>query len=79
MRALSVAVKLVDRGRAWRHDKDLADSLTDRGVGPLGHAVLTVIGLQNASKLPDCGTLAWEKHVGPAGAGDAAGGAGGEG
>lgn len=79
MRALSVSVKPVDQGRAWRHDKDVADCLTDLGAGPIGHAVLTVIRLQNARKLPECGTLAWEKFIGPAGAGDAVGGPGGEG
>jgi len=44
--------------------------MTDQGVGLLSHAVLTGIGLRNARKLPNCGTLAWEMFIGLAGAGD---------
>jgi hypothetical protein len=30
MRALSVALALMDEARAWKHDKDLSNRLTDR-------------------------------------------------
>jgi len=48
--------------RAWKHDTDLGNRLTDQTVGLLGRdAVLTIIGLQNAGNLPDCGTPAREQ------------------
>jgi len=35
--------------RAWKHDTDLGNRLTDQTVGLLGRdAVLTIIGLQHA-------------------------------
>ncbi len=59
MRALSVPLNLMDQARAWKHDKNLSNRLTDQAAGLLGHdAVLTIIGLQNAGKLPNCGTPA---------------------
>jgi hypothetical protein len=61
----------MDQARAWKHDKDLSNRLTDQAAGLLGHdAVLTIIGLQNVGKLPDCGTPAWEQFTGLAEAGD---------
>jgi hypothetical protein len=49
----------MDQARAWKH-------------GLLGRdAVLTIIGLRNAGKLPDCGTPAREQVIDLAGAGDA--------
>ena len=30
MRAMSVPVKLMDRARAWKHDKDLSNRLADQ-------------------------------------------------
>jgi hypothetical protein len=72
VRALPVAVALMGQARAWKGDTDLGDRLADQAFGLLGRdAVLTVIGLQNAGKLPDCGTPARELVTGLAGAGDA--------
>ena len=49
MRALPVAVTLMDQARAWKHDTDLGNRLSDPAVGLLGRdAVLPIIGLQNA-------------------------------
>ncbi len=60
VRALPVALKLMGQARAWKHDMDLGDRLTDQAASLLGHdAVVTVIGLQNAGKLANCGTPAW--------------------
>ena len=71
MRALPVPLKLMDQARAWKHDKDLSNRLTDQAPGLLGHdAVLTIIGPQNAGKLPDCGTPTREQFTGLAEAGD---------
>jgi hypothetical protein len=71
VRALSVPRKLTDRARALKHDKDLSNRLTDQAAGLLGHgAVLTIIGLQNAGKIPSCGTPAWEQLVDLAETGD---------
>jgi len=68
---MSVSLKLMDRARAWKHDKDLSKRLTNQAVGLLGHdAVLTIIGLQNAWKIPNCGTPAWEQFIDLAEAGD---------
>ena len=54
----------MDRARAWKHDEDLSNRLTDQAAGLLGHdAVLTIIGLLNAGKLPNCGTPAWEQLI----------------
>jgi len=50
---------------------DLSDGLTDQAASLLGHdAVVTIIGLQNAAKLANCGTPAWERFTGLAEAGD---------
>ena len=71
MRVLSVPLKLMDQARAWKHDKDLGNRLTDQAAGLLGHdAVLTIIGLQNAGKLPNCGTPVREQFIDLAEAGD---------
>ncbi len=60
----------MDQTRAWKHDTDLGNRLTDQAFGLLGRdAVLTVIGLQNAGKRPDCGAPAREQVTGMAGAG----------
>ena len=70
MRALPVVVTLMDRARAWKHDTDLGNRVTDQAFGLLGRdAVLTVIGLQNAGKRPDCGTPAREQVIDLAGRG----------
>ena len=72
MRALPAAVTLMDQARAWKHDTDLGNRLADQAFGLLGRdAVLTVIGLQNAGKLPDCGAPAREQVIDLVGAGDA--------
>jgi hypothetical protein len=72
VRALPVAVTLMDQARAWKHDTDLGNRLTDPAFGLLGRdAVLTVIGLRNAGKRPGCGAPAREQVTGLAGAGDA--------
>ena len=72
MRALLVALTLMDQARACMHDKDLGNRVTGQAVGLLGRdAVLTITGLQNAGTLPDCGTPAREQVIGLAGAGDA--------
>ena len=58
MRALPVALTLPDQACARKHDTDLGDRLTARAFGFLGRdAVLTIIGLRNAGKLPDCGPV----------------------
>ena len=62
----------MDQARARKHDTDLGNRPTDRAFGLLGRdAVLTIIGLQNAGKLPDCGAPAREQVIDLAGAGDA--------
>ena len=62
----------MDQARARKHDTDLGNRLTDRAFGLLGRdAVLTIIGLQNAGKLPDRGAPAAEQVIDLAGAGDA--------
>ena len=72
MRALPVAVTLMDQARAQKRDTDLGNRLTDPAFGLLGRdAVLTVIGLQNAGNRPDCGLPAREQVIDLAGAGGA--------
>jgi hypothetical protein len=62
----------MDQARAWKHDKDLSNPLTDRAAGLLGHyAILTIIRPRNAGKLPDCGTPARDQVTGLAEAEDA--------
>ena len=71
VRALSVPLKLMDQARALKHEKDLSNRLTDRAAGLLGRgAVLTIIRLQNAGKIPNCGTPASEQLIDLAEAGD---------
>ena len=78
MRALPVAVTLMDQARAWKHGTDLGNRLADPAFHLLGRdAVVTVIGLQNAGKRPACGTPAREQIIDLAGAGDAGFGGGG--
>ena len=49
LRALPATVTLMGQARAWKHDADLGNRLTDAAFGLLGRdAVLTVVGLQNA-------------------------------
>jgi hypothetical protein len=44
----------MDQARAWKHDTDLGNRLTDHAFGLLcGDAVLAITGRQNAGKLPD--------------------------
>jgi hypothetical protein len=72
VRALPVALTLMDQARARKHDTHLGNGLTGQAFGLLGHdAVPTITGLQNAGKLPDCGAPAREQVIGLAGAGDA--------
>ena len=72
MRALPVALTLMGQARARKHDTDLSNGLTDQAFGLFGRdAVPTIIGLQNAGKLPDCGAPARQQVIGLAGAGDA--------
>ena len=72
MRALPAAVTLMDQARAWKNNTDLGNRLTDPAFGLLGRdAVLAIIGLQNAGKLPDCATPAREQVIDLAGTGDA--------
>jgi hypothetical protein len=72
VRALPVALTLMDQARARKHDADLSNRLTCQAFGLLGRdAVPAVNGLQNAGKVPDCGAPAREQGIGLAGAGDA--------
>jgi hypothetical protein len=72
VRALPVALTLMERARARNHDTDLGNRLADQAFGLLGRdAVLTIIGLHNAGKLPGRGAPAREQVTGLAGAGDA--------
>ena len=58
MRALPVALRLLDQARVRKRDTDLGNRLTAQAFGLLGRpAVPTIIGLHNAGKLPDCGTV----------------------
>jgi hypothetical protein len=62
---LPVALTLMDQVRAWKHDTGLGNRVNDRAAGLLGRdAVLTIIGLQDAGNLPDCGTPARERLPG---------------
>ena len=72
MRALPVAVTLVGQARARKGNKDLGNRLADPAAGLSGRdAVLTIIGRQNARKLPDCGMPARGQVIDLAGARDA--------
>ena len=69
MRALPAAVALAGQARARKHDRDLGNRLAGQAAGLLGRdAVLTVIALQDAGKLPDWGVPAREQVTGLAGA-----------
>jgi hypothetical protein len=58
--------------RARKHDTDLSNRLADQAFDLLSSdAVLTIIGRQNAGKLPDCGAPARAQVIDLAGAGDA--------
>jgi hypothetical protein len=49
VRALPVALTLMDQARARKHETDLSNRLTDQAFGLLGRdAVPTIIGRQNA-------------------------------
>src|SRR5580704_6508885 len=63
-RARPAVLTLMDQARARKHDTDLGNRLTDQAFGLLGRdAVLAIIGLQNAGKLPDCGAPAWKQFI----------------
>ena len=67
-----MALMLRGQARARKHDTDPSNRLTDQASGILGRdAVLTIIGLRNAGKLPDCGAPAREQGIDLAGTGDA--------
>ena len=58
----------MDQARAWKHDTDFGNRLTGPAFGLLGRdAVLTVIALQDAGKLPDWGVPAREQVTGRGG------------
>jgi hypothetical protein len=62
----------MDQARARKHGTGLGNRLTDQAFGLPGRdAVLTVIGLQNAGKRPDCGVPAREQVIDLVRAGDA--------
>jgi hypothetical protein len=63
--AVALALRLVDQSaRAWPHDRDLALRLTGDAVGLIGpDAVVAVLDLQEAGKLPACGTAEWHRLV----------------
>ena len=69
---LSVALKLLDQAdRAAPHDRELSHRLTREATGLLGpDAVLTILKLQQAGKLPHGGTPAWAEFMEMAAAGD---------
>jgi hypothetical protein len=70
VRALPAALTLMAQASARKHDTDLSNRLADQAFGLLGRdSVLTIIGPQNAGKLPDCGVPAREQVTGLAGAG----------
>ena len=70
--ALCVALKLLDQAdRAWPYNRDLGHRLTREATGLLGpDAILTIIELQKAGKLPHCVTPAWDQFMEMAAAGD---------
>ena len=71
VRAAPAALTLIDQARRRKHDTDLGNRLTDQAFGPFGRdAVLMIIGLHNAGRLPGCGAPAREQVIdlaGPAG------------
>jgi hypothetical protein len=72
VKALCVALKLMDQAaRAWPYNRDLSPRLTREATDLLGpDAILTIIELQKAGKLPDCATPAWAQFMEMAAAGD---------
>ncbi len=72
VKALCVALKLLDQAdRAWPYDRDLSMRLTREATELLGtDAVLTIIELQKAGRLPHCATPAWDQFMAMAAAGD---------
>jgi hypothetical protein len=72
VKALCVALKLLDQAdRAWPYNEDLSMRLTREATGLLGtDAILTIIDLQKAGKLPHCVTPAWDRFMEMAAAGD---------
>ena len=66
-KALCVALKLLDQA----DNRDLSMRLTDDATRLLGpDAILTIIELQKAGKLPQCATPAWDQFMEMAAAGD---------
>ena len=71
-KALCVALKLLDQAaRAWPYNEELSLRLTREATGLVGPgAVLTIIELQKAGKLPREATPAWAQFMEMAAAGD---------
>jgi hypothetical protein len=67
-----VALKLLDQAdRAGPYNRDLGHRLTRQAVELIGpDAVLTIIELQKAGKLPHCVTPEWDRFMEMAAAGD---------
>ena len=67
-----VALKLLDQAdRAGPYNRDLGHRLTRQAVELIGpDAVLTIIELQKAGKLPHCVTPEWDQFMEMAAAGD---------
>ena len=57
MRALLVALTLMDQARACMHDKDLGNRVTGQAVGLLGRDAVLTIGLTGPPPL--CGHPRW--------------------
>jgi hypothetical protein len=72
VKALCVALKLLDQAdRAWPYNRDLSLRVTREATELLGpDAILTIIELQKAGKLPHCATPAWDQFMEMAAAGD---------
>ena len=71
-KALCVALKLLDQAtRAWPYNEELSLRLSREATELLGpDAILTIIELQKAGKLPREGTPAWDRFMELAAAGD---------
>jgi serine kinase of HPr protein (carbohydrate metabolism regulator) len=67
-----MALKLLDQAdRAYLHNRDLTMRLTREAAGLIGDdAVLTILELQKAGKLPHCVTPAWTQFMELAASGD---------
>jgi hypothetical protein len=70
--AVCVALKLLDQAdRAFTYNRELGHRLTREATELLGpDAILTIIELQKAGKLPHCATPAWDQFMEMAAAGD---------